>query len=76
MYLDVFHLQLVGSLPADFAYVSDQVREWSTCRSALMLSPQEDLPRNRLINVFNIGKTSAGSENETNRCISIKIIFL
>lgn len=41
-----------------------------------MLPPQEDLPRNRLINVFNTGKTSSGFENETTRHKSIKIVFL
>lgn len=37
---------------------------------------QEDLPRNRLGNVFNTGKVSAGSENQPPTHKSIKFILL
>lgn len=75
MYLDVSILSRLGHfLRTSHDWVTGKL-EWSTCRSALMLPPREDLPRNRLVNVFNIGKTSSGSENETTRHKFIKIVF-
>lgn len=75
MCLDVSHPELVGSLPTHSTCLSDRIMRVEHLQVSSDASTTEALPRNRLINVFNAGKTSAGSENVTKGHISIKIML-